>query len=150
MAIEGREGSVVQYLLVAGDEAIPTRFNPVVDPYCYVRVLPADNDIAALDPTWDNVYEKVLINWYAMAPCMDNWLKLDDESQVAAYAHLLRRLTSPNAFESFRFMPVTRDLTPGQRTLLYGWLDAVEGEASPPAVAHTPSPTEMGRKLRRA
>jgi hypothetical protein len=35
---------------------------------------------------------------------------------------VIRKLTDPANFESFRFMPVTRDLTAGQRKLLYGFL----------------------------
>lgn len=59
-----------------------------------------------------------------MAPCMDNWLRLDDPAQIKAYARILKRLTDPAAIESLRFMPVTRDMSAGQRTLLYKFLDA--------------------------
>ena len=51
----------------------------------YVRTLPADEATAKLAPTWDNVYTGVLANWNAMAPCMDNWLRLDKPAQVKAY-----------------------------------------------------------------
>ena len=81
-----------------------------------------------LTPTWENVYAKVLANWNAMAPCMDNWLKLDDPAKVKASAHILKRLTSPANFEHFRFMPVTRDMSAGQRALLYKFLDGVHDE----------------------
>lgn len=97
-------------------------FTPLNYTYSYLRVLPADANIAAMEPTWENVHNYVLANWEAMAPCMDNWLRLGDEQQVLAYAPLIAALTDPGNFESFRFMPVTRDLSQGQRTLLYTFL----------------------------
>ena len=65
----------------------------------------------------------MLSNWEAMAPCMDNWLRLGDPQQVLAYGWVLKHLTDPGNFEAFRFMPVTRDMSAGQRTLLYAFLD---------------------------
>jgi hypothetical protein len=99
-------------------------FDPQVNTYMYVRVLPADQAIANLPPTWPNVYANVLSNWNAMAPCMDNWLRLNDPAQIKSFAPMLKKLTDPAAFENFRYMPVTRDLTAGARTLLYKFLDA--------------------------
>ncbi|MFC4705125.1 hypothetical protein [Paraburkholderia caffeinitolerans] len=95
-----------------------------LDTYMYVRVLPDDPQIGALPPTWPNVYKYVLSNWNAMAPCMDNWLRLDDPEQIRTYATVLKRLTDPAAFEHFRFMPITRDMSAGMRSLLYAWLDS--------------------------
>lgn len=103
--------------------AIGQNFNTLTDTYAYVRVLPADAQLATMPPTWDNVFNNVLANWKAMAPCMDNWLDLEDEAQVRAYGPLIKRLTDRTAFEQFRYMPITRDLTPGMRTLLYKFLD---------------------------
>jgi hypothetical protein len=103
--------------------AIGQNFNTLTDTYAYVRVLPADAQLATMPPTWDNVFNNVLANWKAMAPCMDNWLDLEDEAQVRAYGPLIKRLTDRAAFEQFRYMPITRDLTPGMRTLLYTFLD---------------------------
>jgi hypothetical protein len=88
--------------------------------------LPTDARTAALEPTWANVYSKVLMNWEAMAPCMDNWLALGDEMQVKAYSAIIKRLTDSANFEDFHFMPVTRDMTSGERTLLYNFLDDVD------------------------
>jgi hypothetical protein len=59
-----------------------------------------------------------------MAPCIDNWLRLNDPAQIKSFAPMLKKLTDPAAFENFRYMPVTRDLTAGARTLLYKFLDA--------------------------
>jgi hypothetical protein len=80
--------------------------------------------IVQLPPTWENVYVNVLANWNAMARCMDNWSKLDDPDQVKAYAAILKRLTDPANFEGFLFMPVTRDMSSGERALLYNFLDS--------------------------
>ncbi len=113
--------------------------------YVVLRTLPADDDIAALEPTFDNVHQFVLRDWEALAPCMDNWLLLGDEQQCRTYARLIRRLTSQDRFDGYGYMPVTRDLTRGQRTLLHRWCDAVTGDAPvrpeaapPPGLALAP------------
>jgi hypothetical protein len=98
--------------------------NPQVNTYMYVRARGADSAIVQLPPTWENVYVNVLANWNAMARCMDNWSKLDDPDQVKAYAAILKRLTDPANFEGFLFMPVTRDMSSGERALLYNFLDS--------------------------
>ena len=140
--------------LSAADQ--PTNgIDPQVNTYMYVRMRPADAALAALEPTWNNVYVNVLANWNAMAPCMDNWLKLDDPAQVKAYALILKRLTHPANFEDFRFMPVTRDMSAGQRTLLYKFLDALHDEhdeKGPKPAAQEPhgrSFAELSRAMRR-
>lgn len=107
----------------------PAGLNPGLVEYVTLRTTPADDDIADLEPTWDNVHTNVLRYWEALAPCMDNWLRLGDEQQCAAYAHLVKRLTSRDRFDRYGYMPVTRELTRGQRTLLHRWCDAVIGGA---------------------
>ena len=112
--------------------------NPQLNTYMYFRTLPANAQIGQMTPSWENVYVNVLANWNAMAPCMDNWLMLDDPVQVKRFAPTLRRLVDPANFESFLFMPVTRDMTLGERTLLLRFLDTPgEGKAAklaaPPA-----------------
>ena len=102
----------------------PDEIKSLLDTYMYVRALPVSAAIAALPPTWPNVYKYVLSNWNAMAPCMDNWLRLDDPEQIRTHAAILKRLTDPNAFEHFRYMPITRDMTGAMRALLYAWLDS--------------------------
>jgi hypothetical protein len=124
--IAGVTGQVTPYVLVPGQAAtIPAGLpDPQVTTYVYVRTRPADANIAQLEPTWDNVHKYVLRNWQAMAPCMDNWLNLGDPEQVKSFAPILRKLTDKANFESFLFMPVTRDMTAGERTLLYAFLDS--------------------------
>lgn len=142
-------GAVEPYILVAGPNPVaPSQLDTQTTPYMYVRTLPADAATAALPPTWDNVYAKVLANWNAMAPCMDNWLLLNDEAQVRAYAPVLKQLTDPANFEAYRFMPVTRDMTPGERTLLYAFLDA-PASAAGAEMAEAPAQKPRLRNLER-
>lgn len=125
-------GKIVSFVPSFSTDDAPVQgqgINPQVNTYMFARVLPADSATAALAATWENVYAHVLANWNAMAPCMDNWLRLDDPAQVKAYAAVLKRLTDPAAFESFRFMPVTRDMSMGERTLLWTFLDAPDEDA---------------------
>jgi hypothetical protein len=131
------------------DDDRPTNgIDTQVNTYMYVRMRPADTVIAALAPTWDNVYAYVLANWNAMAPCMDNWLNLNDPDQVKAYAQILKRLTDPANFEDFRFMPVTRDMSAGERTLLYNFLGGFHAEKLA-ALGHKPNFAELSRAMRR-
>lgn len=120
----GTTGQVEGFVLTPGQGAPAAQgIDPQTTTYVYVRTLPANARIAALTPSWENVHNRVLRNWEAMAPCMDNWLNLGDPDQVKSFAAILHRLTDKTNFESFRFMPVTRDMTAGERTLLYAFLD---------------------------
>lgn len=130
------------------DDPPPAVPDTMTTSYLWVRTLPPGDDIGRLPPTWDNVYRNVLFNWHAMAPCMDNWLRLDDPAQVAAYGPLIQQLTAKENFEAYRFMPVTRDLTAGQRKLLYAWLQSQPAAAKRPAGA-APHPVDH-RGLSRA
>jgi hypothetical protein len=151
LPLTGTSSGITAYVPSLSAEDQPGNgINPQVNTYMYVRMRPADAVIAELPPTWENVYVNVLANWNAMAPCMDNWLRLDDPVQVKAYAILLKRLTHPASFENFRFMPVTRDMTAGERTLLYKFLDAPEPAAQPTAQApQRRTFAELSRAMRR-
>ncbi|MGH8971832.1 MAG: hypothetical protein ACRD0C_01325 [Acidimicrobiia bacterium] len=126
----GRGGAWTWMLLPWTGEAPPppSALDPRVHEYLTLRTAPADQDVGELEPTWEQVYHHVLRHWEAQAPCMDNWLRLGDEEQCRAYAGLLRRLTSRSRFNRYRYMPVTRDLTPGQRRLLHRWCALVLAE----------------------
>ncbi|MGH3933570.1 MAG: hypothetical protein ACRDS1_01065 [Pseudonocardiaceae bacterium] len=129
----GKAGSWTWVLVPWQGQAptLPTGLDPGLNEYVALRTTPADAAIAALEPTWDNVHQYVLRGWEALAPCMDNWLRLGDEQQCRTYARLVRRLTSREHFDDYGYMPVTRELTRGQRTLLHAWCDAVTGEVTP-------------------
>ncbi len=125
----GNHGAVQGFAFDVGSGPHPpvTNLNTQTQTYMYLRVYPSDTDIAEMEPSWANVHNLVLSNWQALAPCMDNWLRLGDEQQVRAYGPLLKKLTDPANFEDYLFMPVTRDMTPGMRTLLYNFLDGTGG-----------------------
>jgi hypothetical protein len=55
---------------------------------------------------------------------MDNWLDLHDPEQIRAFGPVIKRLTDPANLEWYSYMPVTRDMTAGERTLLYNFLDS--------------------------
>lgn len=138
----GRPGSWTWVLVPWEGTApdLPTTLDTALSEYVVLRTTPADAEVAALEPTWDNVYDYVLRDWEAQAPCMDNWLRLGDEQQCRAYARLVRDLTSRERFEHYGYMPVTRELTKGQRILLHRWCDAVTGERTVTRVAAAAEP----------
>jgi len=145
--------AVIGLVYQPGPDPVPVTansFDPQLFTYTYLRVLPADAQFATMDPTWQNVHDNVLSYWEAMAPCMDNWLHLGDEAQVRAYAKVIRKLTDPGYFERFRYMPVTRDLTKGQRTLLYNFLDGTTPAPRLTATAAKPAEPIDFAKLARA
>lgn len=148
-------GAVEGFVLLPGaDPALPSGIDPLVTTYMYIRSLPLDAEIGALDPTWDNAYSYVLSRWHALAPCMDNWLDLGSEAQVRAYGPLIKKLTDLGNFEIYRYMPVTRDLTKGERTLLYHFLDGIAPARAEPALealaapAAAPAETALARLSR--
>ena len=152
--VTGAKGQVQGFMLKPNpDGSEPKSINTQLTTYMYIRTYPGNNTIAELEPTWENVYKYCLSNWNAMAPCMDNWLDLKNEAQVKAYAKILKKLTDPANFESYRFMPVTRDMTQDERSLLYRFLDGdgeklAELEAAP--VEEAVSQAELSRKMRQA
>jgi hypothetical protein len=156
LTVAGTTGVIFAYVpVLANGDTPPTQgIDTQANTYMYVRIRPGDANVGLMPPTWDNVYAHVLANWNAMAPCMDNWLMLDDPAQVRAHAGMLKRLTDPARFESFRFMPVTRDMSKGERTLLYKFLDAPP-DALTRAAAAPPAPLSrnraaLSRAMRRA
>lgn len=155
--IFGMQGQVQGFVLTPYPSgSSPAAIDPQVTNYIYIRTLqdsPVFSRPKPLEPTWDNVYKYCLSNWNAMAPCMDNWLDLQNEAQVKAYGKILKKLTDPANFESFRFMPVTRDMTPGERELLYKFLDGDGKKFVKLETAQAEEPVdlaELSRKMRQA
>lgn len=147
--ISGVQGQVEGYVILTGPDPVSNGIDPQTTTYLYVRTLPADDNIAAMAPTWANVHEFVLSNWQAMAPCMDNWLDLGSEAQVKAYGPLIKKLTDPGYFEAFRYMPVTRDLSKGSRKLLYAFLDGGKPPKALKAAAPAkPTNAQLSRAMR--
>lgn len=154
--VTGVKGQVQGFVLKPDPDGKPASINTQLTTYMYIRTYPGNATIAELDPTWENVYKYCLSNWNAMAPCMDNWLDLKDPIQVKAYGKMIKFLTDPANFESFRFMPVTRDMTADERRLLYGFLDSddtVEVELAAPEAVEVEEPlsqAELSRRMRQA
>jgi hypothetical protein len=155
--VQGAQGQVQGFVLQPDPDGSAGAINPQATTYMYIRTLADPGPFQGPTPpaaTWDNVYNFCLANWNAMAPCMDNWLDLKSEAEVKAYAPIIKKLTDPNNFESYRFMPVTRDMTPGERDLLYRFLDG--DQAKPTALKALPeeeepaSLAELSRQMRRA
>jgi hypothetical protein len=154
LPLTGGPGTIAAYVpsLSPAENVGQAGLNPQVNTYMYLRVRPADSYIGSLSPTWANVYAHVLANWNAMAPCMDSWLKLNDRAQVRAFAPMLKQLTDPANFENYLFMPVTRDMSRGERALLYNFLDLPAAETSTEQttdVAPIRSFAQRSRALRR-
>lgn len=161
--LTGVPGGITMYVPLPGPDPVrppaTAGIDPQVNTFMYVRTLPADEETAILPATWDNVYTRVLANWHAMAPCMDNWLDLGNASQVYSFGAMILQLTDEAAFEHYRFMPVTRDMTAGERTLLYNFLngpppqppsaEAMLAAAAPEEAAAAPrSLAELNRAMR--
>jgi hypothetical protein len=146
--LRGTTGQVEGFILTPGQATPATQIDPQTTTYVYVRTLPADTNIAALAPSWENVHGRVLRNWQAMAPCMDNWLDLGNPDQIKSFAAILRRLTDKANFDSFLFMPVTRDMTAGQRSLLYKFLDGAPPSDSIELASSEMSLKDMSRAMR--
>ncbi len=75
------------------------------------------------------------------------------QEALLAYAHILKALTDLSAFEDYRFMPVTRDMSQGMRTLLYKYLDGnaiVKVGAMPEGVAGESPLVKLNRSMRQA
>jgi hypothetical protein len=150
MTITGVSGGTIPYIVTGPNDPSPTNgIDTQATTYMYTRTLAADSPLDALPPTWENVYSQVLANWNAMAPCMDNWLMLNEPVQVRKFAHVIKRLTDPGNFEQYRFMPITRDMTAGKRSLLYRFLDATDDQIGTIDLAAPARPLSKSQAMRR-
>ena len=106
-----------------------------------VRTLPFDDALAADTPdealSFAFIYTNILSTYDAIAPRMSNIIDVADPGAVRTFARRILETTDPDLFESSRYMPVTRDLSRGKRTLLRRFCDLVLGP--PPS---TPRPSE--------
>ena len=114
----------------------PAQFSIITDQFTCVRTLPFDDEFAATIPdealTWEFIYSTILRNYDAIAPRMNNIIDLRDAAAVLTFARRVKEVTSPELFESPRYMPVSRDLSRGKRALLHRFCD----------LALVPSPAE--------
>ena len=94
--------------------------------YVAIRVLPFDEALGKTPQdqiTWSFVYDNVLrpfdLVYRGMSPGI---FSFHSEAKVKANADAIIALTDPDMFESPGYMPVTRDLSRGRRTLLVRFL----------------------------
>jgi hypothetical protein len=93
-----------------------------------VRVLPADADLANTPQeniTWDFIYTNVLQYYYRLYPGMNHYIELNDPSVVGNINNrmIIKARTSKEIWNSTLYMPHTRELSDGKRTLLHRWCD---------------------------
>ncbi|MGH4021816.1 MAG: hypothetical protein ACRDT0_21790 [Pseudonocardiaceae bacterium] len=126
-----------RFIAFAGDEAPvpPAALRIDTEQFSSVRTLPFDDALEAATSdealTWQFVYSNILATYDAIAPRMSTIIDLSNEDAVRTFARRLREVTAPELFESLRYMPVTRDLSRGKRTLLHRFCDLAL-TASPP------------------
>ncbi|MGH3927718.1 MAG: hypothetical protein ACRDTT_33450, partial [Pseudonocardiaceae bacterium] len=136
----------------AGDSAPipPPRLSIATAQFTSVRILPFDDALAAATPdeelSWEFVYSTILQTYDAIAPRMNNFINLRDGDAVRTFARRIKEVTAPELLESARYMPVTRDLSRGKRTLLHRFCDlalgppSVETAVTGPAAVPSPAP----------
>ncbi len=108
-----------------------------------VRTLPSDDALESGTGdehlTWEFVYATILRTYDAITPRMSTIIDLADRDAVRTFARRILEVVDEDLFESARYMPVTRDLSPGKRTLLRRFCERalagqVPGPAAPTAV----------------
>ena len=115
----------------------PSRLDLSTGQFTSVRTLPFDDALEAATAdralTWEFIYANVLQTYDAIAPRMSVILDLADTDAVQTFARRLKEVTSAELFESAKYMPVTRDLSRGKRTLLHRFCDLALTGALPQA-----------------
>ena len=105
---------------------LPPRIDITSGQFLSVRVLASDDELEANtsddELTWKLIYGEILQNWDLMNPIMNlRGLPLSDEAEMTALAAVIAEVISKEMHESFRYMPITRDLSRGKRLLLERW-----------------------------
>ncbi len=88
-----------------------------------VRILPYD-DYSHLTPeqlTGERIYEEVFRYYYLILPAMSEYLDLKDPAiwQTPTAARYVMRMTDPQLWDYYNYMPRTRDLSKYRRELLW-------------------------------
>jgi hypothetical protein len=97
-----------------------------------VRVLPADRALATVPDSqinWNFIYTNVLQYYYRFYPVMDAYLMLNDPNVVGSAngRAIIKARTSKSLWNSTLYMPHTREMSDGKRTLLQRWCDMPPG-----------------------
>ncbi|HEX6159784.1 MAG TPA: hypothetical protein VF111_06435 [Thermoanaerobaculia bacterium] len=121
----------------------PPRINGMTDFYCGVRTLPFDDQLNRNTPdsqlTWDWVYTNILQPFDLCPAAAMRALKIGlDEKTIwdnPKGAARIKAATAAANFDSTGYMPITRELSRGLRTLLHRWADLVIAGKEPTAKA---------------
>src|SRR5260370_34587739 len=97
-----------------------------------VRGLRPDNDGETFpDPhiNWNFIYSNVLQYYYRLYPGMDKYMMLNDPNVVGSANNkaILKARISKSLWNSTLYMPHTREMSDGKRTLLQRWCDMPPG-----------------------
>lgn len=88
-----------------------------------VRVLPYDDygHLTAEQLTWERIYDEVFRYYYLILPAMSEYLDLKDPTiwQTPTAARYVMRMTDPQLWDYYNYMPRTRDLSKYRRELLW-------------------------------
>jgi hypothetical protein len=114
-----------------GDGAERASFDPTIEFFANVRVLPADDysDVPDEKITWDFIYGEVFSYYAVLYPIMSTiipWGPGDaphNRHKVREFASLIRRFVDRSNISSTMYMPITRELSDGKRTLVQRWCD---------------------------
>jgi len=98
-----------------------------------VRVMPSDADLAAVPDSqinWNFIYTNVLQYYYRLYPAMDAYLMLNNPNQVGSAngKAIIKARTNKSLWGSTLYMPHTREMSDGKRTLLQRWCDMPPGK----------------------
>lgn len=141
----------------------PRNLDPMNDFYCGVRTLPFDDELNAKTPdselTWQWVYTNILqpFNLCPAAAMAAIGIPLGTQSiwDNPTMAAKLKERTRAANFPNTTYMPITRELSSGMRTLLHHWADLViagkepPSPQTPPAEAVNPPRRRLVREARR-
>jgi hypothetical protein len=102
-------------------------------------VLPKDDysSISDGDLTFAFVYQEVLRYYHLTYPAMSKVFLLNDEATVTSQAAAILHVIAKDSWPRYGYMPRTRELSDGKRTLLERWCRKVigGGPSTPPALA---------------
>ena len=98
------------------DDDLPAQFQQVLDT--------TGND---RDAAWEFVYERIMYLYDALYPIMRYYGSLDLGEQKAVEQNIdqIIRLCEPHMLDSTLYMPASRDLSNGKRTVLKMYRDLV-------------------------
>lgn len=104
--------------------------------YAVVRCLGFDNELLSLPDdqiNWDNTYQIVLQVYNLVYPKMSVYADLGDQTTVENMAaRILRATEYPQNFDWTMFMPVTREMSAGKRSLLRRFCQQALNSKLPP------------------